>query len=204
VTDNNLFSEAEGATALDPDETDGLIPTYISTREELNVAEQTNIAQAVLAAGRHKLTVETILTDAFVRDLHKRMFGQVWTWAGKYRKTEKSIGIDPFTIAVDVCGLAADATYWFGPDVTWISQDQAVAKVHHRLVAIHPFPNGNGRHARAYCDLFMKVLGGAPLTWGGGANLQTDNPDRSLYLKALHCLDADPNDYDPLVQFARS
>jgi fido (protein-threonine AMPylation protein) len=102
-----------------------------------------------------------------------------------------------------VRNLVDDVTYWVAPDCTWLDRDQAVARVHHRLVAIHPFPNGNGRHARAYADLIMRALGGPPFTWGA-AGLHRNGPDRQAYLAALRAADADPDDIGPLVRFARS
>lgn len=199
-----LLSDVEGATPLEPDERDGLIPTYIATRGDLNAAEQANIVRGILGLRSRRLSVPTVLTDRFVRSLHKEMFGEVWAWAGTYRTTERNIGIDPTTIAVAVRDLVDDAALWVAPNAGWITHDCAVAKLHHRLVAIHPFPNGNGRHARAYCDVVMRLIGGVPFTWGAGANLQTSNPDREAYLVALRRADADPNDLDPLVTFARS
>ena len=199
-----LLSHVAGATPLEPDERDGLIPTYVATRDDLNVAEQQNITQAILGLRHRRLSVETVLTDTFVRSFHKEMFASVWAWAGTYRTTEKSIGVDPVHIAVEVRNLVENAAFWVAPGAGWITRDQAVAKIHHRLVAIHPFPNGNGRHARAYCDVLMRQLGGAPFTWGAGADLQIDNPDRNAYLVALRRADANPDDLDHLVAFARS
>ena len=201
---DHLLGDAAGATPLEPDERGGSIPTYIATRDDLNVAEQQNITQAVLGLRRRRLSVAGVLTDTFVRSFHKEMFGRVWAWAGTYRTTEKSIGIDPVQIAVEVRNLVENAAFWVAPGTGWITRDQAVTKIHHRLVAIHPFPNGNGRHARAYCDVLMRQLGGVPFTWGAGADLQIDNPDRSAYLVALRHADADPDDLEPLVAFARS
>ena len=193
----------DGCTPLDPDERDGLIPTYIATREELNAAEQANIAAAVLDLRRRRLTSAKVLDGMFVRSLHKAMYGDVWRWAGRYRTTERNIGVDPSAIAISVRDLMGDAASWVAPDNTWLDRDQAVCRVHHRLVAIHPFPNGNGRHARAYADLLMRTLDGEPFSWGA-AGIQGPGPTRQAYLDALRAADADPENIAPLVRFARS
>ena len=194
---------AAGSTPLEPDERHGLIPTYIATRDELNAAEQANIAEAVLGLRRRKLTTATVLDELFVRSLHKAMFGDVWKWAGKYRTTERNIGVDPATIAISVRDLVDDAARWVEPDNTWLNRDQAVCRAHHRLVAIHPFPNGNGRHARTFADILMRTLDGEPFTWGA-TNIQGDGPNRQAYLDALRAADAEPENINPLVMFARS
>jgi Fic-DOC domain mobile mystery protein B len=200
LTDN---TGADGSTALEPDERIGLIPTYIATRDELNAAEQANIAAGVLGLRRRKLTTAKVLDELFVRSLHKAMYGAVWKWAGKYRTTERNIGVDPSSIAISVRDLLDDAASWIAPDNTWLDRDHAVCRAHHRLVAIHPFPNGNGRHARTFADLLMRALDGQPFTWGA-TNMQGDGPNRQQYLDALRAADADPDNIDPLVRFARS
>jgi Fic-DOC domain mobile mystery protein B len=199
----DLHAGADGSTPLELDERVGLIPTYIATREELNAAEQANIAAAVLGLRRRKLTTAKVLDELFVRSLHKAMYRDVWKWAGKYRTTERNIGVDPSIIAISVRDLVDDAASWVAPDNTWLDRDHAVCRVHHRLVAIHPFPNGNGRHARTFADLLMRTLGGQPFTWGA-TNTQGDGPNRQAYLDALRVADADPDSIDPIVRFARS
>lgn len=199
----DIHAGAGGSTPLDPDERDGLIPQYIATRDELNAAEQANIGAAVLGVRRRKLTTAKVLDELFVRSLHKAMYGDVWKWAGKYRTTERNIGVDPSIIVISVRDLVDDAANWVAPDNTWLDRDQAVCRVHHRLVAIHPFPNGNGRHARAFADLLMRTLDGERFTWGA-TTIQRDGPNRQAYLDALRAADADPENIDPLVRFARS
>ncbi|MHB8273340.1 MAG: mobile mystery protein B [Dermatophilaceae bacterium] len=152
VTD--LHAGADGSTPLELDERDGLIATYIATRDELNAAEQANIAAAVLGLRRRKLTTAKVLDELFMRSLHKAMDGAVWKWAGKCRTTERNIGVDPSIIAISVRDIVDHAASWVAPDNAWLDRDQAVCRtqwpltvcrVHHRLVAIHPFPNGDGR-----------------------------------------------------------
>ena len=199
----DIHAGAPGATPLAPDERTGLIPTWVATRDDLNAVEQANIAAAILRLRRRRLTTAVVLDELFVRSLHTSMFSDVWSWAGAYRTTERNIGFDPRGIAIGVRNLVDDAAWWMPPDRTWLTRDQAVCRVHHRLVAVHPFPNGNGRHARAYADLLMRTLGGQPFTWGA-RSAQGAGPDRQRYLSALRAADANGDDIDPLVAFARS
>ena len=188
---------------MTPDVHTGLIPTWVATRDDLNAVEQANIAAVILRLRRRRLTTAVVLDELFVRGPHTSMFGDVWSWAGTYRTTERNIGVDPRSIVIGVRNLVDDAAGWMPPDRTWLNRDQAVCRVHYRLVAIHPFPNGNGRHARAYADLLMRTLGGQPFTWGA-RNAQGAEPDRQRYLSALRAADANGDDIDPLVAFARS
>lgn len=198
-------TDPDGATPLVDDERTGLLADWIATREELNLVEQQNVDAGLtpLLRGRAR-SVDQVLDDQFVRTLHRRMFGQVWVWAGKYRTTERNIGVDPRQVPVAVRDLLADARFWLAPDAAWITPDAALCKVHHRLVAIHPFPNGNGRHARGFTDVLARAIDRPPVTWGGAPDLQTTTPDRDAYLAALRIADRNPDDLGPLVAFARS
>ncbi|MGC5165483.1 mobile mystery protein B [Luteimicrobium sp. DT211] len=200
--------EPDGATPLAEEERVGLIADWVATREELNVVEQANVAGGLARVLRGRPpSLERALDDVFLRDLHRRLFGAVWSWAGTYRTTERNIGLDPWRVPVAVRSLLDDARYWLVPDVDWITVDQALCQVHHRLVAIHPFPNGNGRTARAYTDALARASRRPVFTWGGGGDLQRPTPDRGAYLTALRSLDRAPEDrraLDALVAFARS
>lgn len=197
--------DAEGATPLTAEETAGLIPTFVATRADLNLVEQANIAAGRRWAARARAasTVEGILDDGFVRQLHRQMYSQVWRWAGQYRTSERNIGIDPARIAVALRDLVANARYWVAPDAGWITSELACLRVHHQLVAIHPFPNGNGRHARLFADVLANRLGLSAFSWGA-ADLNVAGPDRGAYLAALRRADRDPDDLDDLLKFARS
>jgi len=141
-----------------------------------------------------------VLTDAFIRTLHKRLFGDVWKWAGTYRLTEKNIGIDPIHIAVQLRILLDDMRYRAEHNV--YPPLEAAARYHHRLVQIHPFPNGNGRHARIAADAFLeKQFNHPPIEWADGFDLQADNERRKAYISALRA--ADGGDYDLLFAFVR-
>jgi Fic-DOC domain mobile mystery protein B len=193
----DLFQEPEDATPLAPDEREGLRLTWVTTLADLNAAEQDNIdkgaAWAYCARKPHLTSVE------FVLQLHKRMFGDVWSWAGQYRRTERNIGIAPHMIGVQTSQLMGDAAYWLEHQ-TYEPTELAV-RVHHRLVFIHPFPNGNGRHARMMADLVLRRLGKPSLSWGGGS-LTDINDLRRAYAEALRR--ADREDYDALIAFSRS
>lgn len=185
------------ATPLDPDETEGLIPEHIHTRGELNEWEQENIvAGETWAFARRR---KNILTPQFVDGLHKRMFGRTWRWAGRHRTTEKNIGIDPARIAVELKKLCEDVAAQITQRAYPL--DEIAARFHHRLVNIHPYPNGNGRHARTMTDLLLVGNGAPRFSWGAG-DLMHEGDMRSRYIAALQA--ADRRDYGPLLKFARS
>jgi Fic-DOC domain mobile mystery protein B len=194
VTPDPLLPTDDGHSEFGPDELDGLRPTYITTRGELNEAEQANIARSL---ERRRPSVDALLDDLFLRKLHRAMFGDVWTWAGRYRRREANIGSDPAVIAVEVRDLIEDARLWVtGPEPSvWVA-----ARFHHRLVAVHPFPNGNGRHARLAVDFLLEAQGAPPPTWGAGLGLPTQEL-RNRYLAALRRADRDGEDLAALVDF---
>lgn len=193
------MSEGDGATSLEPDERAGLRLAWIATRGDLNAAESQNIAQAVAWVRNLRPSTDYLLSAPFLRKLHEEMFGDVWTWAGRFRTTERNIGMDPIHISVQVANLVEDLRFWLGT-VEW-SLDEAAARFHHRLVAIHPFPNGNGRHARLATDLLLESRGARPFTWGyaGGDPAVEVRP---RYLAALRS--ADQGDLGDLLNFVRS
>lgn len=140
-----------------------------------------------------------MLTDDFAITLHKRLFGDVWNWAGTFRKTGKNIGIDPLCIGVELRTLMDDARCW--AEHGTYSPVEAVVRLHHRMVFIHPFPNGNGRHARIMADVVLtRVYGAEPIDWGGGHDLQKMNDRRATYIAAPRV--ADRGDLAPLLAFA--
>lgn len=188
---------AEGATPLDPNERDGLKHGYITTQGELDTLEQANIIAGLRWLER--LRRPDVLSDAFALQLHKRLFGGVWAWAGKLRRTGRNIGIDPMHIAVQLRACVDDARFWFGHET--YSPMEAALRFHHRLTAIHPFPNGNGRHARIMADaMLQKVYGVAPIDWAGGETLQNNSERRTNYINALRA--ADRGEFGLLFDFA--
>jgi len=188
----------DGQTPLDPDEKTGLIPRHIETKGALNDWEQENILQATKWLRRAK--APTVLSEGFCRDLHRRMFNQTWKWAGTFRKSDKNIGCDWTLVAVKLNQLLGNAQYWV--DNGTFPPDELAARFHHALVWIHPFPNGNGRHARMMADALLKQLGRPAFSWGSGANLVSASAVRARYLAALRA--ADKNDFADLVAFVRS
>ena len=197
MTDPLYDGEDEANTPLEAEEREQLIPTYITTRAELNEAEQVNITRASLWLRRARNV--DVLDDAFLRDLHKRMFGEVWKWAGQYRKTPRNIGIDAYRIPMAVRELVHDARYWV--DNGTYPPDEIAIRFSHRLVSIHPFPNGNGRHSRLVADVLAMELGQPRFTWGR-ANLVDPGETRRAYVAALRA--ADGGEIEPLLAFARS
>ena len=192
------LDEQDGQTPLDPDETAGLIPRHIETKGALNDWEQENILQTTQWLRRAK--IPDVLTEGFCRDLHRRMFNKTWRWAGTFRKSDKNIGCDWALIAVKLNQLFGNAQYWVENDT--FTPDELAARFHHALVWIHPFPNGNGRHARMMADALLKQLGQPVFSWGSSANLVSANAVRARYLAALRA--ADQGNFADLLTFVRS
>ena len=193
---SGVMDYPKGAIPLDPDEMEGLRFKHISTKGELDQLEQASITQGLQWLDKQK-TVD-ILSERFVCDLHKRLFSDVWKWAGSFRRTEKNIGIDPIQIAIQLRSLLDDTRYWIEND-TYPAKELA-ARFHHRLVYIHPFPNGNGRHARIMADAILnKSLGEPPIDWAGGYRLEAMNERRNQYIAALRS--ADGHDFTALLEF---
>lgn len=191
------MTHAPGATPLNRDEAAGLVPSSIATQGELDAFEQANIADAERWAFA-RLDRLDVVSDEFVRELHRRMLRDVWKWAGQYRQTDKNIGIPWHDVPVGVRRLCDDARYWI-EQATYAWDDLGV-RFHHRLVQIHPFPNGNGRHARLLTDLVLARHGQQPFTWGA-ADLGRAGSVRDRYLAALRA--ADRRDFGPLAAFVR-
>jgi len=186
----------EGATPLDPNELGGLKYKHITTQGELDELEQANIASGLrwLARTRRK----DILSDDFAIELHRRLLGEVWDWAGAFRQTGKNIGVDPIQIGIQLRGLMDDARYW--TEHKTYPPKEAAVRLHHRLVLIHPFSNGNGRHARIMADTVLdKVYGTEPIDWTAGSDLQKISERRTAYIAALKA--ADGHDMGPLLAF---
>ena len=193
---DELFQEPENATPLTFEERADLIPAHIAYRAELNAAEQENITRGQDWALARK---RDLLSEKFIKNLHARMLGDVWRWAGKYRITERNLGIHHYEIPMAMRELLEDAKAWVQHKT--YPPDEIAVRFHHRLVKIHPFPNGNGRHSRLLADLLVMSLGGERFTWGR-ANLQQAGDVRRGYIEALQA--ADHHDYAPLLRFARS
>lgn len=193
----SLFANTDdAATPLTSEEILGLIPSHIAYRSELNAAEQENMVrgQAWALARRREL-----LNEKFVKELHRRMLGDVWRWAGRFRVSERNIGIAHWEIPVAMRVLLDDVRVWI--ECRTYSSDEIAVRLHHRLVSIHPFPNGNGRHSRLMADLLIMQLGRDRFTWGR-ESLRDAGSLRARYIEGLKA--ADNGDIGPLVVFARS
>lgn len=196
MTIDPLLPTGDGHTALSEDDRRGLIPTDIASRGDLFDAEQRNISAALF---RRAPSVEQLLDDQYLRGLHRAMFGEVWAWAGTYRTRETNIGIAFHRITEAVRALVEDVRAWV--EYGTYEPDEIAVRFHHRLVQVHPFPNGNGRHSRIAADYLIQALGGRPFTWGAGLDVDTDEL-RAAYRAAL--TRADAGEIGDLVVFARS
>lgn len=193
---------SDGNTPIRPEEGEQLIPR-ISTMGELNEYEALNILRAREWAFDSRTTKSRDpLEEPYVRELHHRMFDNVWKWAGIYRQTERNIGFDPKEIVQRIPQLLANTRYWLQNKT--FSTDEALLRFHHQLTRIHPFANGNGRHARMITDVVAVKYGRAEFTWGAGKDLVAQEVARTMYLAALRALDANENDVKSLLEFARS
>lgn len=194
---NPLFDGNDDAnTPLTGEEREQLIPSYITLRHELNEAEQINIGAALRWADAR---TRDVLDRDFLSELHQRMFGDVWRWAGQYRMTARNIGVEAYRIAMDVQQAIEDARYWV--EHSTYPPEEIAVRFSHRLVAIHPFPNGNGRFSRLAGDLLARQLGQPTFTWGR-VNLISAAETRARYIEALQA--ADRHDIGALLLFARS
>lgn len=191
-----LEQEEDSSTPLTVEEMEGLLPSWISLRSELNESEQVNILEAEVWAFKRK---RKVLDERFLNQLHRRMFGHVWKWAGQIRHSEKNIGVDAYRIPVEMRQLLDDCHYWIQHDS--YPTDLIAVRFHHRLVWIHPYPNGNGRLARLATDLLLKSMDQRPFSWGSETVLAAEQI-RNRYISALQS--ADKQDFSALHEFVRS
>ena len=191
-----LFEADDAATPLTSEEKLGLMPSYITFRRELNEAEQINVTRAEQWAFSRK---RDVLNEAYLRRLHKQMFQDVWTWAGEFRTSARNIGVEPWRIVTELRELRENVRYWIAHQT--YTADEIAARFHHKLVWIHCFANGNGRHGRLATDLLLVNLGQPRFTWGRQSLVNAGDTRRS-YVAALRA--ADNRDIQPLLKFVRS
>lgn len=190
-----------GQTPLEPEELEGIKIHSISTKAELDEHEQKNIEEAILWAKRLKLPNEKIISEKFIKDLHKRMYKNVWKWAGKFRTSEKNIGVKSYIIATELKILLDDTLFWI--ENKTYPADEIAIRFKHRLVFIHCFPNGNGRHSRLMADIIMeKIFNLTPFSWGIYQVGVEKEQMRAEYINAVKA--ADNHDYQPLLHFSQS
>ena len=173
------LDEPEDATPLTPEERDGLVPSHVTLRSELNELEQQNILEADIWALSRRMNP---VSEVFGRGLHRRMFGDVWRWAGTYRASNKNLGIDRTAILPRLYEVLDQIRYWIEHET--FPPDEIAVRFHHAIVFIHPFPNGNGRWSRLMADILVVRLGQRRFTWGRSA-LRDANETRKAYIAAL-------------------
>lgn len=194
------FDYKDGQTPLDEEEKEGLKIKSITTQGELDDFEQLNIEKAVEWTIHTKLKMEKILTEKFIKDLHKKMYDDVWKWAGEFRRTEKNIGIPWTQIGIELKNLLDDTKYWI-ENKTFPPEEVAI-RFKHRLVSIHCFPNGNGRHSRMMADIIMESIFGDEIFSWHQSNMIKANETRKKYINALR--KADNGNITPLIEFAKN
>ncbi len=190
----------DGQTPLDEDEKEGLLVKTVTTRGELDEFEQLNIEKAVLWTMKKKFKPDNILNEAFVKELHRRMYSDVWRWAGEFRKTNKNLGVDKLQIPIELRALLDDCKYWIAHKI--FNDDETAVRFKHRIVSIHCFVNGNGRHSRLMADVIAENIFKQPAFSWGAASLYKHDKIRSAYLKAIK--KADGGNFAELIKFARS
>lgn len=190
----------EGQTPLDEEEKEGLLIPSIATRGELDEFEQQNIEEAIQWALMRTRKAEEILTEEFICKVHEKMYANVWKWAGKFRKTNKNLGVDKWQIPTELKKLLDDARFWYENNI--YQPDEMAIRIKHRIVSIHCFPNGNGRHSRLMADIIIDKLYKLPVFSWGANNNSTENEIRKMYLNAVKA--ADRGDIHLLLAFARS
>ncbi len=199
----DLVSEPADATPLTQAERQGLLVPAL-TRAELNRAEAQNIGRAMswLFLSRRRLRPESLTDEEWLKRLHRRMYGEVWAWAGQYRTADRNLGVPYWQVRVDMRNLLDDARAWLADTTaSGYGSDECAIRFGYRLVAIHPFANGNGRWSRLASDALVVALGGTRFTWGG-TSLTEPGSLRREYIAALQAADTD-GDLGPLVAFAR-
>jgi Fic-DOC domain mobile mystery protein B len=193
------FEYIEGQTPLDEDEKDGLLIKTISTRGELDEFEQVNIQEAIEWTMKNNFSRDEILTVKFILLVHKKMFNMVWDWAGTMRKTNKNIGVDKYQISTEIEKLLEDCNYWIDNKI--FNPDEIAIRFSHRLVCIHVFPNGNGRHSRLMADIIISNIFNRPVFTWGSSDLSKKGEKRIEYLNAIY--EADNGVMKPLIEFSR-
>lgn len=194
------YKYSDGQTPLDEEEKEGLKIRSVTTQQELDEFEQLNIEKAIAWTINSNLKSDKILSEKFIKNLHKKMFGDVWKWAGEFRKSDKNLGIHWPQISIELMKLIDDTKYWI--ENSTYSPEEISIRFKHRLVAIHCFPNGNGRHSRMMADIIMEsVFGEHSFSWHRSNMVKADDA-RKKYISTLK--KADNGNIKPLIAFAKS
>lgn len=194
------YEIVEGQTPLSEDEKEGILNSTIDRREELDGAEQINIEKAIKWVRTISPNIGEILSEEFIKRAHEKMFEDVWKWAGSYRTTNKNLGVDKFEIPVELRKVMDDCRYWI--ENTSFNPDEIAVRFKHRIVVVHPFANGNGRHSRLMGDILVSKYFKQPVFSWGSINMIKPSDARQKYLSALR--KADNGNYEDLIAFARS
>ena len=190
----------DGQTPLSEEEKDGLLIKTITTHGELDEHEQLNIEKAIEWTIKTRFKKDKILEEEFIKALHKKMFGNVWSWAGEFRKSEKNIGVKWVMIGIELKALLGDTKYWI--ENKTFSNEEIAIRFKHRLVNIHCFPNGNGRHSRIMADIIMEsIFGNEPFSWNQSNMVKADQT-RKNYITAIR--EGDKGNIQPLIDFAKN
>lgn len=198
----SIGPEPTGATPIEEEDLKGLIPDFVATRADLNRVEFDNISKA-LTWGIQQARVlgpDGLLEYGFLMKLHRQMFGDVWRWAGTNRRRINNIGSLPEVIVSEAHAALEDMKYWHTNGV--FESDERAARLHCRLVTIHPFPNGNGRCTRLIADMYLVTIDEPMFTWGS-RSIDVDGDARKRYIDAL-VKARNEDDYGDLLAFARS
>lgn len=190
----------DGQTPIDEDEKKGLLIKSITTNGELNEHEQLNIENAVEWIIQTKFNPDKILTEQFIKKVHKKMFIDVWKWAGEFRKSGKNIGVEWINIGIELKYLLDDTKYWIDNKI--YSPDEIAIRFKHRLVKIHCFPNGNGRHSRIMADIIIESVFGKDIFTWNSSNMIKPDETRKKYIAAVK--EGDQGNIKPLIEFARN
>lgn len=193
------FYYIDGQTPLSEEEKDGILIKSITTREELDELEQLNIEKAIEWILKNKFKQERILSEEFIKLIHSKMLGDVWKWAGVFRKSDKNIGVNWTMIGVELKMLLDDTKYWIENET--YSPDEISIRFKHRLVSIHCFPNGNGRHSRVMADIIIESIFGKDIFTWNNSNLTEASQTRKEYIDSIK--KADQGIIEPLLRFAR-
>lgn len=187
-----LDPDIPGQTPLD--DLSGLRVKGVRTTAQLNAAEAENIRKAtvkylMVRPSRRSARFEV----AWLCKLHREMFGDVWDWAGKFRKRETNIGAPPAVTEQRLHNLLEDLKAWEMSGMPLLEQ---AVRLHHVAVLIHPFPNGNGRWSRMVGNIWLRLHGAEPVIWPE-ATIGAASAVRGEYLQAVRA--ADKGDYTALL-----
>ena len=148
-----LFKDRGGQTPLPPELQKGLISKNVQTIGELDEYEEQNIAEGMVWLEDSNANS---LNYSFWLRLHKKLFGNVWNWAGEIRSHDLGNAdfLYPEKVRPALMQLIGDAEYWFKNDT--YPKKETIARIHEKLLTIHPFANGNGRWSRILTEYICK------------------------------------------------